>query len=87
MQKKITMHIERELAKLRVEWRAEGDPEYIYYCTDNYGEGIFQVNQRENSRRQLKGTLSFSMAGNTDKEILRIMQRRFRPNIVQIGKV
>ena len=35
----------------------------IYFCTDDDGEGIFQVNRYRNSNHQLTGTMQFSVRG------------------------
>ena len=45
-----------------IEWRFEDSPEYIYYCTNNSREGVFQVNLRENSRIQTAGTADFVLS-------------------------
>ena len=76
--KKMIVHIERELAPLRVEWRYDDDPEWIYYCTNNHGEGIFEINLKENNRSQRKGTLALSFAGMDDEQIIKALTKATR---------
>nr|DAX97508.1 MAG TPA: hypothetical protein [Caudoviricetes sp.] len=35
----------------------------VYFCTNNDGDGIFEVNPCRNSRHQLMGTMQFSIRG------------------------
>lgn len=37
-----------------------------YWCTNDYGEGVFYVNTRRNERSQLVGTCDFSLCGLSD---------------------
>lgn len=52
-----------------IKWRYEEDPYYLYYCTNDEREGIFEVNLRENSRSQKQGTLDFTLHGESEKKI------------------
>jgi len=49
----------------RWEWTTDKDWD-IYYCTNNEGDGIFHINCVRNERKQLEGTLQFSVSGLTD---------------------
>lgn len=42
------------------------DTPNCYYCTNDDGEGVFFVNSRANSRKQLAGTCEFSLSGIKD---------------------
>ena len=35
----------------------------VYFCTNNDGEGIFEIDCYRNNRRQLTGTMQFSVRG------------------------
>ena len=52
-----------------IKWRYEEDPYYLYYCTNDEREGIFEVNLRENSRSQKQGTIDFTLHGESEKKI------------------
>lgn len=41
--------------------------DYVYYCTNRYGEGLFKVDLIRNERKQLEGTCQFSVCGLKDK--------------------
>ena len=41
--------------------------DYVYYCTNKDGEGLFRVDLQRNDRRQLKGTCQFSVYGLKNK--------------------
>lgn len=48
------------------EWRESGE-EDIYFCTNKAGEGVFVVDLCRNSRKQLTGTMQFSVHGLSEK--------------------
>lgn len=45
-------------------WSYDKDFSDTYWCTSNYGEGVFLFHEGE--MRQLEGTLQFSLVGLTD---------------------
>lgn len=59
---KMFIVIPEEGSKEPIEWRFENMPEYIYYCTNNSREGIFEINLRENTRTQTAGTCDFCLS-------------------------
>lgn len=59
---KMFIAIPEEGSKEAIEWRYESSPEYIYYCTNKNREGIFEVNLRQNTRTQIKGTCDFGLS-------------------------
>lgn len=44
-------------------WKWYTGNDDIYFCTNNNGEGIFKVDSCRNNRRQLEGTMQFSVRG------------------------
>lgn len=48
------------------EWCESGE-EDIYFCTNKNGDGVFVVDPCRNSRKQLTGTMQFSVHGLSEK--------------------
>lgn len=43
------------------------DNDYVYYCTDENGEGVYRIDHRRNSRQIYAGTDQFSVHGLSEK--------------------
>ena len=39
-----------------------------YYCTEKNGDGLFFVDSKNNTRKQIEGTAQFTVRGITDKK-------------------
>lgn len=55
---------EKEDRVIEAEWEIEGNDD-IRFTTNDRGDGLFEIDYRRGDRRQLEGTLQFSVAGLT----------------------